>query len=189
MKYSYRKFALEGTSCVGKTTLLHKLENHLQTSYADKVTAIVPEAARYYFENRKVKEPFIYFHQSRIQNLAKEFEQRIEKITPDIIVCDRSVVDAIAYIKVQGTQHETEKLIKKAQGWLSTYTHFFLLDPVGIDYKTDLIRKEDAKTRDTFHIAFLEILQKLALPYTLVSGTEHERFNKIEKLISSKIYE
>jgi predicted ATPase len=189
MKNHYRKFAIVGTSCVGKTTLINKLENHLQLNYAEKQIAIVPEAARYYFENKNVSKPFSYFHQSRIQNLAMKLEQQIEKNTPDIIVCDRSVLDAIAYIKAQGTQHETEKLIKKVHTWLSTYTHFFLLDPVGIDYKTDSIRKELAKTRNSFHIAFLEVLQNLALPYTLVSGTELERFNKIEKLINTKIYE
>lgn len=187
MKKQYKKFALIGTSCVGKTTLLFQLEKSLQDTYKEKLLAVVPEAARYYFENKNAKNPFLYFHQKRIQNLAKRLEQQAEKVKPDIIICDRSVVDAIAYIKALGSQNEIDKLIDNSRIWLNSYTHFFLLDPIGVNYKKDLTRREEEKTRNKFHIAFIDILHNLVLPHTLISGTEQERLNKVKYIISTHI--
>jgi len=180
-----KKFALIGTSCVGKTTLLFELERLLKKKYKRKKIMIVPEAARYYFEKRKTLKPFSYMHQRNIQEIARDFEERVEKQNPDIIICDRSVLDAVAYVKTMGTKEKTKKLLSKERKWLATYRHFFLLNPEGIRYEMDFIRKEDSETREAFHVSFLSLLQHLNLPYTLVSGNGKQRLKKIEKIIST----
>lgn len=187
IKRQYKKFALIGTSCVGKTTLVLELEKILQKKYSNKIIATVPEAARHYFEKRKVRNPFSYINQYNIQTLAKEFEKQAELQKPDIIICDRSVLDAVVYIKTMGTQKETEKLLKRVRNWLATYSHFFLLDPAEVNYQTDVIRKEDMHVREAFHNSFLDLLQDLMLPYTLISGNEKQRVNKMTDIISSFI--
>lgn len=53
MQRASRKFALIGTSCVGKTTLLHELNGLLNKKYKNKIILTVPEAAREYFEKKK----------------------------------------------------------------------------------------------------------------------------------------
>lgn len=185
MQKKYKKFALIGTSCVGKTTLLFKLKKKLQNKYYDKKIVTVPEAARQYFESRKVRKPFSYINQSKIQTLAKKLEKKAERQKPDIILCDRSVVDAIAYIKTMGTPLETEKLRERVKDWLTTYSYFFLLNPNGIRYQTDLVRREDKQIREAFHTSFLRLLRDLTLPYTLISGTEKQRLQTITDIISS----
>src|SRR3989338_8572569 len=146
--YSSKKFALIGTSCVGKTTILSDLKKILGKKYKNKIIVTVPEAARFFFEKRKVRNPFSYINQIQIQSLANEFEKKAEAQKPHIIICDRSVLDAAAYVRMMGTMNDAEKLIRRAKKWFTTYSHFFLLDPKGIPYKTDPIRKEDLKVRE-----------------------------------------
>lgn len=179
-----KKYALIGTSCVGKTTLILKLKNLLIKEFPKKKIEIAEEAARIYFAKNKAKNPFSYFHQNKIQNLAKQQEQTAYKNNADIVLCDRSVIDAIVYVKSVGDKNGSEKLTKKVKEWLLTYTHFFLLDPKDIPYSVDDIRKESKKTRELFHKTFLKILSSIKLPYTLILGNETERLNNMLRIIN-----
>lgn len=176
------KFALVGTSCVGKTTLALRLQDFLVKSFPSKKIAVVPEAARIYFTNRKTIKPFSYFHQSRIQNLAKHLEESINK-KANLILCDRSVIDAAVYVATMGDKNGARKLLKKVDDWILTYKHFFLLDPKNIPYKTDDIRKEKKETREAFHKMFLDVFTSLKLPYTLISGCWEKRLEEMSKII------
>lgn len=181
------KFALVGTSCVGKTTLFLELSSELKEKYKNKKIITVPEAARFYFENKRVRRPFSYINQRNIQDLAIHFEKKVEQCKPDIIICDRSVLDAIAYVKTKGTEKEVARLLKRVTKWLTTYNHIFLLSPKGIKYETDHIRKEDSQLRELFHISFLNLLEKLNLPYTLITGEKKRRLKKMSRIISTFI--
>lgn len=181
MSKKTKKFALIGTSSVGKTTLLKKLEKKLTAS--KKSIVFVQEAARYYFERKNVRKPFSSKNQSNIQKLAKRFEKKAHKENPDIIICDRSVLDAVAYVRTFDKTDEWKKLLEKVSDWLKTYDHFFLLDPEGVSYKTDKIRKEEKKIRSAFHKSFVELLSELKLPYTLISGDKKERVEKMLDII------
>lgn len=178
-----RKYALIGTSCVGKTTLLSQIKAFLNANDPRLKIALVPEAARIYFSQRSVSDPFLYVHQKNIQDLVIEFEEEAKQTFPDIILCDRSVIDAAAYIKATHDEKGCKALVENVSQWLLTYTHFFLLDPKGVPYKTDDIRKESLQARDTFHRGFLEVFQTHPLPYSLISGTLDERLNTIVQTI------
>lgn len=182
------KFALVGTSCVGKTTLLEKLEEELKTMFPRKTIVTVEEAARLYFSTHKAKNPFSFFHQTRIQNLVHKQEQQIMKKNPDLVISDRSVIDAIVYIGAMGDRLRTKKLLKKMRHWIATYTHFFLLDPKHIPYQTDNIRKEKRDLRGKFHDAFLYFFSSSHLPYSIISDkTIDERLSKIIKTIEKNL--
>ncbi len=187
MYITCQKYALIGTSCVGKTTFVHELENLLKKEVSGTKIEVVEEAAREYFIHNKTEEPFSYFHQSRIQTLAHIQEQLVYFKNPNIILCDRSVLDAIAYVQTNGEKNAALKLLEKEKKWLSTYTHFFLLDPKGVPYKNDAIRKESKKTREFFHKTFVEILSTLKLPHTLVSGNPQKRLQTMLDTILSEL--
>jgi len=91
----------------------------------------------------------------QLQSLAKQFEKEAEKKQPDIILCDRSVFDAVAYVHAVGRIKDAAKLFNKEKDWLRTYAHLFLLDPEGVPYKTDNIRKESEDVRRAFHQCIL----------------------------------
>lgn len=66
---------------------------------------------------------------------------------------------------------------------LPTYTTIFLLDPNDIPYEKDDIRQESAEIRMNNHKAFVEVLMEAKREYTLLSGTEEERKQKIDTLL------
>ncbi len=185
MEREYEKFALIGTSCVGKTTLLLRLNNIFIERSSDKKTVMVPEAARRYFEVNKVRKPFSFYHQSRIQQLAKKLEQKVLDKNPDIIICDRSVLDAAVYVHAMGAIDKMELLLHRVENWLGTYSYFFLLDPSDIPFKNDEVRREDIGMRQKFHDSFLFVLSQTTLPWRIISGSENFRTNDIFKVISN----
>ena len=183
MQRSYKKFALIGTSCTGKTTLIKDLSLLLKKEYAKKDIAVVPEAARLYFGAFQVKNPFSYKHQRNVQLLARQLEIYTQEHFGDIVLTDRSVVDAIAYVWAMGDRKGAKRLIKLMEDWFESYDHIFLLDPAGISYKTDKVRKESAKTRDKFHKAFLTVLPHLSSSWKLISGSKNRRLQTMLKII------
>lgn len=183
MKNFPLKIALIGTSCVGKTTLLVSLADVLRQELPGIKVETIEEAARIYFTHNKTEEPFLYFHQWQIQTLAKLQEQIAYFKNPHAILTDRSILDAVVYVKTMGDEKGAEKLLQQEKGWLSTYTHFFLLDPKGVPYKTDGVRKEAKNLRDTFHKTFVKLLSQLHLPHTIVSGSEQKRLETVFKFV------
>lgn len=182
MQNRVKKFALIGTSCIGKTSLLEDLVVIIPKEF-NKKTVISPEAARYYFSTVHVRKPFSYRNQSAVQSLAKKFEQEAEAKNPDVILCDRSVFDAVAYVHAVGQAKDAQKLHDRMRDWLRTYDHLFLLDPKDVPYKKDEIRQESAETRQMFHDSFALLLGSSNLPFTLISGTERERVNQMLSII------
>lgn len=183
MQKKAKKFALIGTSCIGKTTLLEELVKAIPQRM-NKNVSVSPEAARYYFSTVHVRKPFSYKNQRAVQALAKEFEQKAEIDNPDIILCDRSVFDAVAYVHAVGRKEDAEKLYTQVTDWLKTYDHLFLLDPSGVPYKMDEIRKESEEVRQMFHDSFLHLLSLSELPFSLISGNKKQRVNKMLTLIN-----
>lgn len=183
MQRNYKKFALVGTSCVGKTTLLHELSKTLVKKYPQKKVVTVPEAARLYFALVKSKNPFSFYEQRNVQALAKELENHMTTLNPHIILTDRSVIDAVAYLQAMGKHTASAKLTQYAKDWLKTYDHLFLLDPADIVYAKDKIRKESQKTRSAFHSSFLSVLPKSKVSWTLISGTKKKRLAHMLEII------
>lgn len=177
------KIAFIGTSCIGKTTLL----NHFRTTDLGLRVTIVDEAARDFFQENDVPDRFSAETQKRVQALAltREREAHANLPPPDIILCDRSVIDAVAYVKATGDEKGALQLLSDVQFWLSTYTHFLLLDPADIPYEQDEIRQEDPETRMRFHQAFLDFFAETEIPCELLSGTVEERVARIETILSA----
>lgn len=179
-----KKFALIGTSCIGKSTLINNLREIIPERLHMTVE-IAPEAARHYFSSKKVRKPFSFTNQKAVQTLAKKFEMEAEKKNPDIILCDRSVFDAVAYVHAVGRKDDAQKLYNRVIRWLTTYNHLFLLDPEGVPYKTDEIRKESQEIRQMFHESFMTLLTYSKLPFSLISGTQDQRLKQIVATINS----
>lgn len=178
-----KKFALIGTSCIGKTTLLNELQVIIPQKL-DKKVVISPEAARYYFSTVRVRNPFSFYNQSAVQQLARKLEMDAEKTSPDIILCDRSVFDAVAYVHAVGREEDAKKLYDRMKDWLMTYDHLFLLDPKDVPYKTDAIRKEPEEVRQMFHESFLTLLSNSELPFSVISGKEEKRISAMLTIIN-----
>lgn len=179
-KMTPKKIAFVGTSCIGKTALL-EIFSQQQTEVAN--IAIIPEAARDFFLSNVVEDRFSADTQGKIQALALQREQKAHDSGADIILCDRSVIDAVVYTEAHGDPKGAIALLERVEFWLPTYNSFLLLDPADIPYQRDDVRTEDALKRQQFHEAFLAFFEKTGIPYQLLSGTLDERVGKIEALL------
>lgn len=176
-----RKLAFVGTSRVGKTTILE----HFKKSFAGNPNvAFVEEAARTFFrQNPQIKDRFSVDTQGQIQALALRNERDIHQSGARIIFCDRSVIDAVVYVRSQGDKKGSDELLERVKMWLPTYHKFLLFDPVDIPYETDDIRQETSETRQKFHDAFLTFFKETNIPYELLSGTKEERIKRVTEII------
>lgn len=178
-----KKIAFVGTSCVGKTTIIDHFKKRFSGNPSVK---FVEEAARIFFrQNPQIKDRFSVDAQGQIQTLALKSEEDAHQSGASVILCDRSVIDAVVYVRSQGDTKGGEELLKRVEFWLPTYHKFLLLDPTDIPYETDDIRKEAPETRQKFHDAFLEFFQETRIAYELVNGTEKERIRKVAEIIES----
>lgn len=172
------KIALVGTSCIGKTTLIDHYRN-------DQNVVIVEEAARIFFtQNPHIEDRFSVDAQGQVQALALRNEQDAHQSGASVILCDRSVIDAVVYVRSQGDTKGSEELLKRVEFWLPTYHKFLLLDPADVPYETDDVRQEREEVRQGFHSAFLEFFQDAGIPYELLSGTIEKRITRVNQIIN-----
>lgn len=173
------KIAFVGTSCVGKTTLVEEY-----TKRGIPGLVITDEAARDYFtRNPAVADRFSMGVQGKIQALALRNEQIAHKSGASRIICDRSVLDAVAYVRSQGDVHGSRQLLERVRFWIPTYQNLLLLDPADIPYRVDSIRQEGEETRQRFHLAFLGLFQEGGINYELLSGTLVQRISRVNQLL------
>lgn len=178
-----RKITFVGTSCIGKTTIF---EHYKQQFAGNPQVAFVEEAARSFFQdNPDVGDRFSTETQGRVQALALHIEQDAQATRARVLLCDRSVIDAVAYVKAHGDPDGSDRLWENVAFWLPTYHKFLLLDPVGVPYATDEVRQEDADKRQQFHDAFVSLFAEKEIPYELLSGTLEERIRRVDKILES----
>lgn len=191
------KVGLTGTSCVGKSTLLRRVQTRLG---AQCIT--VEEAARDYFRRDPnhlgaVYDPalgdrFSYAVQRAIQlkhmNRMADASSRADGIlegrvtvyrhlTKLAIVEDRTPFDAAVYVAANGDRTGAENLLNEALWWAGPkpYDHLYLLDPTDIPYVADAERTEPPAVRARIHQTFLDFFAEHDIPYTLLGGAEEER--------------
>lgn len=176
-----KKIAFVGTSSVGKTTIL---DHFKKRSTLNLNMIFVEEAARIFFkQNPQIEDRFSVNAQGEIQILTLKSEQDAHQSGARIILCDRSVIDAIVYVRAQGDYKGGKKLLKRVEFWLPTYHKFLLLDPADVPYQTDDIRQETPETRQKFHDEFLKFFEETGIPYELLSGTQKERIKRVTQIL------
>jgi nicotinamide riboside kinase len=178
-----KKIALIGTSCVGKTTILKRVKKY----FSDQTDVLfLTEAARIFFHNNpNLPDRFASDVQIQIQQLVIQREREAQQQNPTVIVSDRSVLDPTAYAKANGDETGSETLIDNVTNWIPTYSKFLLLDPKGVPFKNDFIRNETIQMRQAVHDAFVLILKKQNIPYTLITGKREDRVKQVISLINA----
>ena len=178
---SARKVALIGTSCVGKTSIIE----HFRNSGEEVKLAIVDEAATIFFtQNPDITDRFSEEAQGKVQELALKLEGDARVSGAKAILCERSVLDAVAYVWSQGDRQGAERLFERVAFWLPTYDKFLLLDPKGVPYKKQGTRQEDEEQRNQFHQGFLELFEEKQIPYELLNGSLEERVKRVDEILT-----
>jgi nicotinamide riboside kinase len=178
------KLALVGAGGIGKTTLLEACRQHFGERTG---AAFVSEAARTFFTNNLVLDRFSAETQGRIQMLAFENERNAHLSGAQLIICDRSVVDAVVYVRAQGDAEGADFLMERMRFWLPTYDKFLLLDPKNVPFRNDAVRAEREVDRQLFHEVFAKFLDESKLPHELLSGALETRLRRLDQIVLETI--
>ena len=178
------KIALVGSTCVGKTSVIE----YLKRKYRENPKVLfTKEGARAYFKaNPKALNRGAWEVQSGIRDFVLGIEEEAHGKGADVIVCDRSVVDATVYLEVHGDNKSAQKMLESVKSWLPTYNHIILLDLEGIPYKVDKIRNESEEFRNRVHNTFIDFLKRNKIKYQLLGGSLKERIKFVDDLITSR---
>lgn len=171
-----KKVALMGGPCTRKTTMVTAVgeQPHVRT---------VPEQAREHFDS-------VSFAERHTLAAQKELAERIISIEREtaenggVLLCDRSVLDGVAYLRVAGRSAHAEELFEHVSFWLPTYDRFVLSDPAGIPFQNDGVRVETPEFRDELHREFLAMFEELEIEYELLQGTPAERVCRVTEMLS-----
>lgn len=176
-----KKIAFVGTSCTGKTTLVEEYKKRFRGNHKG---VVVDEAARSFFsQNPHIRDRFSTAVQGQIQNLALNNEKAAQLSGSPIIICDRSVLDAVAYARAYRDTKGAKILFEGIRHWIPTYNWIFLLNPADIPYQQDAIRTESEKERQEFHVAFMELFRETGVAYELLSGTVEQRIAQVDTVL------
>ncbi|MFN8353720.1 MAG: AAA family ATPase [Spirosomataceae bacterium] len=167
--YFVKKICLFGPESTGKSTLSEALATYFRTTY-------VPEMARLLLQSNDITvADILAIGHAQTQEVTQQ-----ERIANKLLFCDTDVITTQIY-----AQHYLglvpEVLIQLERQ--VHYDHYFLLD-IDLPWVADNLRDLGHRRDEMFSI-FKAELEKRQLPYTLISGTWDERFEKIKHIIQT----
>lgn len=152
------KIAITGPECSGKSFLSQYLAEVYQTHY-------IPEFARAYLE--KLDRPYTNFD---LLEIAKGQIQLWNNCTEPVLIADTDMLVMCIwyYVKNRTIPPHFEMLLKQQK-----FDHYFLCRP-DIPWEFDELR-ENPDDRDWLFSLYLEKIQEMDVPYTIIEGSYSER--------------
>ena len=179
-----KKVAFVGAQSVGKTTLTNIFREKFSE---DSSVFVLEEGARLFFEQNPHITDRSFQTQQAIQDFVLAREKAVTGPQIKLIITDRSVIDPIVLAGIWDTRENAYKLQKNVTSWLSTYSLFIVLDPVGVPSIPDPYRKETPEERLIIHEAFQSFCESARLPYLVVSGSLAQRVEKVTKIFTTTL--
>lgn len=121
------KIAFTGTHCSGKTTAVYGLGARLKRQLAQANVGVVDEPARYspYPINREVTENGqIWIGMNQIVEEMRRADRN------EVVICDRTVVDNLAYVLEAGLDEAYLAMAPLAWYWVRTYDAIVYMPPL-----------------------------------------------------------
>ena len=173
------KYAIMGTHGVQKSTIALKLASVLKEAHPDKEVAVMPELARRC--PFPVNEEMTELSQRWI--LCKQMLSEIDlAFYNHIVVCDRTVIDPLAYAVYAGFFDFVASSIQTAVDWFSTYDKVFWIRPNGHDLIFDNFRSVNADFQVAVDQHIKEIIDQYNLPVD--QGLSLKNINDLQRIIS-----
>ena len=134
-----KKIGIMGTHGTGKTTMAFRLANEIKGNCPSLNVAILPEVVRScplaINEQATIDAQLWIFH--------KQMITEIEMGDHDVLVCDRTILDNLAYSKYNHHDKIVNDYLRIAIDWLKTYDKLYLLRPT-CPVADDGVRSVDA---------------------------------------------
>ena len=183
-----RRFILTGGPHTGKSTLLEALKIRFPDAY------FIPEPATEVISRELIKQqaspdyvPIVPWRDYKLfASLVFEEATTLEQNTPhgvELIFQDRSLIDTIAYFRLNNIADLQEKTWEQANKM--NYTAVFFCEPVG-SYTATKIRRENSDEASAIQHHLAAVYQDSKLPlFNLPAVSVSQRVEMIDKYIQS----
>jgi len=170
------KIAFCGTHGTGKTTLVLQMAATIKSTYPAKRVGITTEQAR--------NCPLPINEQARLESQLwiyhSQFVAEIEaQAHNDIVACDRSVLDAVAYAGYHGMDNLVANCQAQVQAWWKTYETVVFCRPNTLPV-ADGVRSNNRHFQMAVHRWFERLLQDWDLPVIELNGSSRQLLNLIK---------
>lgn len=155
------KIAFSGTHGTGKTTAAYQLAASKKCATVGKEVYVLTDLARecpFPINKDIVQETQWWIFSNQMSK-----ELTLQSKTDRIVVCDRSILDAIAYAEVRGLEQTARRMFEFAKEYITTYSEIYFRCALKNDYwLNDGIREStDAAFREAVEDALLGIIIRL----------------------------
>jgi GTPase SAR1 family protein len=170
------KIGLCGTMSVGKTTLVHALQE-------------LPEFKDYMFRTERSKylmsQGIPLNTDSTLKGQTVFLAERASELIQENIITDRTVIDVIAFTQASKSIDWTDKeaFYAYAMRLIKEYDHIFYVSPEGVEIEDNGVRETDVDYRDTIDTFIRHILsqQKHRIKnYGILEGPTEQRIEQLK---------
>ena len=169
------KIGLCGTMSVGKTTLVHALQE-------------LPEFKDYMFRTERSKylmsQGIPLNTDSTLKGQTVFLAERASELIQENIITDRTVIDVMAFAQASKSMDWTDKeaFYAYAIRLIKEYDYIFYVSPEGVEIEDNGIRETDAEYRNEIDIIIRHILsqQKHRIKrYGVLEGSTEDRIHQM----------
>jgi nicotinamide riboside kinase len=170
------KIGLCGTMSVGKTTLVHALQE-------------LPEFKDYMFRTERSKylmsQGIPLNTDSTLKGQTVFLAERASELIQENIITDRTVIDVMAFAQASKSMDWTDKeaFYAYAIRLIKEYDYIFYVSPEGVEIEDNGIRETDAEYRNEIDIIIRHILsqQKHRIKnYGILEGPTEQRIEQMK---------
>jgi len=170
------KIGLCGTMSVGKTTLVHALQE-------------LPEFKDYMFRTERSKylmsQGIPLNTDSTLKGQTVFLAERASELIQENIITDRTVIDVIAFTQASKSIDWTDKeaFYAYARRLIKEYDYIFYVSPEGVEIEDNGVRETDVDYRDTIDTFIRHILsqQKHRIKnYGILEGPTEQRIEQLK---------
>lgn len=163
------KIAITGPESSGKTTLANSLSELFQVSWH-------AEYARKYLEEKNGK-----YDETDLVRIALDQEKIRSNISTSdqiqIFDTENTVFKIWSYFKYERVSEKIIELQKSQR-----FDHYFLCSPENIEWEDDPLREHPEQRAELFDL-YLEELEKLSVPFTILEGSAESRLEQAAEII------
>ena len=174
------KIGLCGTMSVGKTTLVHALQE-------------LPEFKDYMFRTERSKylmsQGIPLNTDSTLKGQTVFLAERASELIQENIITDRTVIDVMAFAQASKSMDWTDKeaFYAYAMRLIKEYDYIFYVSPEGVEIEDNGVRETDTDYRDTIDTFIRHILsqQKHRIKnYGVLEGPTEQRIEQLKFQLS-----
>lgn len=170
------KIAFSGAQISGKTTLCFGLMNILKINNIN--AGYVPEAARssmYLFKGDRGIEMHL---ESLMRHITNEL---IYSDFHDVLICDRSCIDFLAYAYCRFSEKEVENnpILKSVKdlslNYVKTYDMIYVIPPINMENNNDRLRNSENTEQTNVYETIIETYKKNNLSYKEINDRSPDK--------------